>query len=128
MSFKAKLKIAGKEYNILNINYGLMQETDATGRPSSVARGGKIDLTVESTGGTELFELMTNNFERKDGSVVFIKRDTDATLKELKFEEAYVVKYKENFESWSKNPLTESITISARKISMGTGEHENFWV
>ncbi len=128
MSFKTKLKLAGKEYNVLNVNYGLIQETDPTGRPSSIARGGKIDLTIESTGGTELFELMTNNFERKDGSVVFIKRDTDATLKELKFEEAYVVKYKENFDSTGKNPLTESVTLSAKKISMGTGEHVNEWV
>lgn len=128
MSFKAKLKIAGKEYNIINVNYGLIQETDATGRPSSIARGGKIDLTVESTGGTEFFELMTNNFERKDGSIVFIKRDTDATLKELKFEEAYVVKFRENFDATGRNPLTETITISAKKITMGTGEHVNEWV
>ncbi len=128
MSFKTKLKLAGKEYNVLSVNYGLLQETDPTGRPSSIARGGKIYLTVESTGGTELFELMTNNFERKDGSVVFVKRDSDATLKELKFEEAYVVQYKENFDSTGENPLTESIVLSARKVSMGTGEHVNEWV
>lgn len=128
MSFKTKLKLAGKEYNVLNVRYGLTQETDPTGRPSSIARGGKIILTVESTGGTELFELMTNNFERKDGSVVYFKRDNDATLKELKFEEAYIVQYRENFDSTGENPLTETITLSARKISMGTGEHLNEWV
>lgn len=128
MSFKTKLKLAGKEYNVLNVNYGLMQETDPTGRPSSIARGGKIELTVESTGGTELFELMTNNFERKDGSVVYVKRDSDATLKELKFKEAYVVKYKETFDSTGENPLTETITISAKEIEMGTGVHVNEWV
>jgi len=128
MSFKAKLKISGQEYNVVNVNYGLIQETDATGRPSSVVRGGKIELTVESTGGTELFELMTNNFERKDGSVVFVKRDNDATLKELTFKEAYVVKYKENFDSTGDNPLTESIVLSAKEINMGSGGHVNEWV
>ncbi|MFV0304664.1 MAG: type VI secretion system tube protein TssD, partial [Moheibacter sp.] len=56
------------------------------------------------------------------------KRDSDATLKELKFEEAYLVKYRENFDSTGRNPLTESFTLSARKISMGTGEHTNPWV
>ncbi len=40
------------------VDYGLMQETDATGRPSSIVRGGKIEITVESTGDTDLFELM----------------------------------------------------------------------
>ncbi|MCL9807651.1 phage tail protein [Flavobacterium amniphilum] len=128
MSFKAKLNVGGKEFNVLNVNYGLFQETDATGRPSTVTRGGKIDVTIEGTGSTELFEWMTNSFERKDGSVKFFKRDSDATLKELKFSEGYLVKHKENFDSTGKNPLTETFTISARKIEMGTGIYENEWV
>ncbi len=41
---KAILKVAGKSYNVLNVNYGLFQETDATGRPSTITRGGKIDI------------------------------------------------------------------------------------
>ncbi|WP_136668626.1 type VI secretion system tube protein TssD [Flavobacterium sp. H122] len=128
MSFKAKLNVGGKEFNVLSVNYGLFQETDATGRPSTVTRGGKIDVTVEGTGSTELFEWMTNSFERKDGSVKFFKRDSDATLKELKFTEGYLVKHKENFDSTGRNPLTETFTISARKIEMGTGVYENEWV
>ena len=128
MSFKAKLNVGGKEFNVLNVNYGLFQETDATGRPSTVTRGGKIDVTIEGTGSTDLFEWMTNSFERKDGSVKFFKRDSDATLKELKFSEGYLVKHKENFDSTGKNPLTETFTISARKIEMGTGIYENEWV
>jgi hypothetical protein len=128
MSFKTKFLVGGKELNILNVSYKLEQETDATGRVSAVTRGGKIDVTVESTGDTFLFEWMVNNFERKDGSVKFVKRDTDASLKELKFEEAYMIKYRENFDSTGNNPLTETFTISAKKISMGGGSHENEWV
>jgi hypothetical protein len=127
MSFKAKFKVAGKEFTALNVSYGLFQETDATGRPSTVTRGGKIDIVVEGTNSTELFEWMTNSFERKDGSVVFYKRDSDATLKELKFTEGYLVKHKENFDSTGENPLTETFTISARKIEMGSGAYENEW-
>lgn len=128
MSFKAKLNVGGKDFNVLNVNYGLFQETDATGRPSTVTRGGKIEITIEGTGSTELFEWMTNSFERKDGSVKFFKRDSDATLKELKFTEGYLVKHRENFDSTGASPLTESFTISARKIEMGTGVYENEWV
>ncbi|MCX8523661.1 phage tail protein [Chryseobacterium formosus] len=127
MSFKAKFKVAGKEFTALNVSYGLFQETDATGRPSTVTRGGKIDVVVEGTGSTDLFEWMTNSFERKDGSVVFFKRDSDATLKELKFTEGYLVKHKENFDSTGENPLTETFTISARKIVLGSGAYENEW-
>jgi hypothetical protein len=45
MSFKAKLKIAGKELDVLACSYKFHQETDSTGRPSSVTRGGQINLT-----------------------------------------------------------------------------------
>ena len=128
MSFKSKLKVAGKEYNVLSCNYELHQETDATGRPSSITRGGKVYITVESTSDTSLSDWMFNYFERRDGSIVFLKRDTDATSKELKFTEGYMVKYRENFDATGKNPMTETFVISARVINMGTGEHKNDWV
>lgn len=128
MSFKAVFKVAGNEYNVLNCSYELNQETDATGRPSSVTRGGKIHLIVESTADTSLSDWMFNNFERRDGSVVFLKRDTEATSKELKFTEGYMVQYKENFDSTGDNPMAETFTISAMKIGIGNGEHVNDWV
>ena len=90
--------------------------------------GVKIYITVEGTDATDFFEWMTNSFERRDGVVVFYKRDSEATLKELKFTEAYLVKHRERFDSVGDNPLTESFTISARKIAMGDGEYENAWV
>ena len=42
MSFKAKLSVGGQDVNILECSYELNQEVDATGRPSSVTRGGQI--------------------------------------------------------------------------------------
>ena len=66
--------------------------------------------------------------ERKDGSITFLKRDSEATLKELKFTEAYLVKHRGHFDASGENPLTESFTISTRKLEMGTGAYENEWV
>ncbi|WP_130736770.1 type VI secretion system tube protein TssD [Flavobacterium sp. J27] len=128
MSFKSKLKVGGKELNILKVSYDLYQEIDASGRPSSVTRGGTINLSVESTGDSFFFEWMTNNFERKDGSVQYVKRDTDAKLKELNFKEGYLIKYKEEFDATGTNPLVETFTISAKEIGVGAGEHVNEWV
>jgi len=71
---------------------------------------------------------MFNNFEMRSGSIAFLKRDTEATAKELNFVDAYAVKYKENFDSTGKNPMTETLTISAREISIGNGDHVNEWV
>lgn len=127
MSFKSKLSVGGKELNILNASYELFQEIDATGRPSSVTRGGSITVTVESTGDSFFFEWMTDNFDRKDGSILYVKRDTDAKLKEVKFTEAYMVKYRENFDASGNNPLTETFTISAREMTIGEGKLINEW-
>lgn len=128
MSFKAKLKVAGKEYNVLDCSYQMHQEVDATGRPSSITRGGRVNVTVESTQETELFEWMCNNFERKDGSITFLKRDSDATMKELKFSEGYLIKFDEVYNSASENPMVVNFTISAKEIAMGNGSHTNDWV
>ena len=127
MSFKSKLKVGGKELTILKAHYDLFQEVDATGRPLSVTRGGKITLTVESTGDSFFYEWMTNNFDRKDGSIMYVKRDTDAKLKEVIFTEAYMVSYNENFDASGENPLTETFTISARQMKIGEGEIVNEW-
>jgi hypothetical protein len=128
MSFKSLFKVAGKEYVVKRCSYDLNQEVDPTGRPSTITRGGRIRLTVESTGETDLFEWMVNNFERKQGSVVFYKRDSEnATLKELKFADGYMVKYEEIFDADNANPMMISFTISAREISCGSGTHVNQW-
>lgn len=128
MSFKAILEVGGKTYNVLSVNYGLSQNTDESGRPSAVTRGGMITISVESTADTSLSDWMFNNFEMRSGSVKFLKRDTEATSKELKFTDAYAVKYHESFDGTSKTPMMETITVSARVIAVGNGEHENPWV
>ena len=128
MSFTAKFKAAGKEMNVLDCDYSLRQEVDATGRPSSVTRGGRIRMTVESSAETDLFEWMCNNFERKDGTITFFKADSEGTLKELNFKEGYLVEFEERFDSIGANPMTINLIISAKEITMGNGTHKNEWV
>lgn len=128
MSFKAKFKAGSIEFNVLNVHYSLAQDIDATGRPSSITRGGTITVTVEGNNSTELFEWMCNSFEQKDGSIIFIKRDSDATLKELKFKSGYLVAFAESFNSEGKEPLSVTFTISSKEITMGSGTLTNEWV
>ncbi len=128
MSFKSVLEVAGKQMVVKHCSYDLTQEVDATGRPSAITRGGRIRLTVESNGDTDLFEWMVNNFERKDGTITFYKRDSDAKLKSLNFKEGYLVKFEETFDADNQNPMMVSFTISAREIAMGNASHINEWV
>ncbi|KAA2243714.1 phage tail protein [Chitinophaga agrisoli] len=128
MSFKSEFEVAGKKFVVKHCSYDLSQEVDATGRPSAITRGGRIRLTVESTGETDLFEWMVNNFERKDGKITFYKRDSDSKLKEVNFKEGYLVKFEESFDSDNPNPMTITFTISARELTSGSGTHVNQWV
>ena len=127
MSFKALFKVDGNEYRVLNCHYSLNQEIDKTGRPSSTVRGGVVDLTIESTDDTSLFEWMCDSYMRKDATVTFNKRDEDSKMKELEIKEAYMISYEELFDDTGAGAMNEKFSLSARDIKMGNGEHENEW-
>ena len=58
MSFKAVFEVDGKKYRVLKCSFSLNQAIDNTGRPSSTTRGGVVNIVVESTDDTGLFEWM----------------------------------------------------------------------
>jgi hypothetical protein len=129
MAFNSKFTVDGKDFNVLSCTYHLYQETDATGRPSSVTRGGKITVTIESTDDTTLFAWMTNSYDRKNGSVKFFKRDSEsAIMKQVDFEEAYLVGFEETFSHNTESPMNLTITLSAKKMTIGSSFHLNEWV
>ena len=130
MSFRARLEVAGRKYNIINVNYSLAQETDPTGRPSAQIRGGRIEVTLKSTNETGFFEWLTDSCEKKDGKIVFVKRNSNVPFKELNFTAGYVVKYKEKLDSLGigRSSFTETFTISAKAIRIGMGVHVNEWI
>jgi ADP-ribosylglycohydrolase len=125
MSFKATLKVDGNEYRVLNCSYSLNQEVDKTGRPSSTVRGGIVNLNIESTDDTSMFEWMCDSYMRKDATVTFNKRDEDSKMKELEIKEAYMINYEESFDDTGTGAMTQSFSLSAKSIKLGEGEHEN---
>jgi hypothetical protein len=127
MSFKSVFKVDGKEYNVLSCSYSLHQDIDNTGRPSSITRGGTVNIVVESRDGSELFNWASDSYLKKDATITFNKRDSDAKLKELEIKEAYCVGYQESFDSSGSGAMVESFTLSAKSIKMGEGSHDNEW-
>jgi len=128
MSFKAIFEVDGKKYRVVSCSYSMNQFVDDTGRPSSTVRAGTIDLVVESTDDTMLFEWMCDSYMRKDGKITFNKRDEDAKMKELEFKEAYMVHYGEAFSEGGVGSMLETFSLSAHTIKLGNGEIENEWV
>jgi hypothetical protein len=127
MAFKAIFKVEDKEYRVLNCNFSLKQECDKTGRPSSTTRGQGVELTIESTDDTTIFEWMCDSYMRKDATLTFNKRDEEARMKDLEINEAYVTEYKETFDDTGAGAMTTTFKLSAHSIKMGEGEHVNEW-
>lgn len=128
MSFKAKLTIGGKNFDVLHCSYSFRRDVDNKGRPSSNVYGGSVQLEIESTDDTSILESMINNvYKSFGGTVTFQKREEDAKMKELTFEDGYIVQYSEALDSVGSNPMTINFVISARKLKIGNAEHQNEW-
>lgn len=128
MAFKARLNFSGKEYDVLHCAYSLNRDVDAKGRPSSGVYGGTIDIEIESTEDTSIVESMVNNqYKPLTGTLVIKKTEEDAKMKELHFEDGYIVKFAEGINVNGDHPMTQKFQISARRLKLGNADHTNDW-
>jgi hypothetical protein len=129
MSFKAQLKFGSKTYDVLSCSFSFSRDVDPKGRPASGVYGGTLSCSVESTEDTTIIESMVNSKHKaQSGSVIFFKREEDgATMKELKFTDAYVIAYHESIEVTGGSPMMISFTLSARELKIGNADHVNEW-
>lgn len=127
MAFRASLQLAGKEYDVLDCDYKLERDVDSKGRPASNVYGGKIRVLVESTEDTAILEQMVNQFKPISGSIVFKKGDEEAKMKELLWENGYIVSFEESIDVVGSRPMTTSFTVSAQVLKMGGAQFEQNW-
>jgi Hemolysin coregulated protein Hcp (TssD) len=118
MAFKAVFLVDDKELRVLHCNFSISRSVDFNGRPSSEPQGGTMHVEVESTDSTLFVEWIINPYMMKSGSVKFYKRDDKATLKEVKFTDAYLISYGENFTNTGDSPMTESLVFSAKELTV----------
>lgn len=128
MSFNATVSIdGGAEIRVLHASYALNRDVDSTGRPSSMIRGGTVQIEIESTEDASLFAWMIDQYTTKNGKITFFKRDSKTKMKELSWENGYIVTFSESIDSIGENPMTIHFVISAQKITVGDATHENPW-
>ncbi|WP_083252077.1 type VI secretion system tube protein TssD [Pedobacter steynii] len=128
MAFKTRLTLGSKEFDVLQCSFSLNRDVDAKGRPSSGVYGGTIHIEVESTEDTSVVESMVNNqYKALSGNIIFKRGEEDAKMKELSFEDGYIIQYTEGIAVHDKTPMTLSFVISARKLKLGNAEHTNDW-
>ena len=127
MAFKANLKFEGKEYDVIQCSYSFHRDVDLKGRPSSNVYGGSIILEVESTEDTTVFTQMVNQFKPSSGTITFNKGHEESKMKELSWENGYVVKYSESLDVVGREPMSIRFEVSAERIKMENVEIEQKW-
>jgi hypothetical protein len=127
MAFRATLNLAGKEFDVLDCTYKLNRDVDSKGRPSSNIYGGKVRIHVESTEDTTILEQMVSQFKPISGSIIFKKGDEEAKMKELEFENAYIIEFEEDIDIVGSRPMTITFTVSAQVLKIGGAQFEQNW-
>lgn len=127
MAFKAKLQLADGKYDVLSCDYSFHRDVDLKGRPDTDVYGGAIRLVVESNDDTDIVAQLLNQFKPVSGSVTFHKGVDAATMKELKWENGYIIKYNEMFDVASKEPMKIYFEIAAQKMTMGSETVDQKW-
>jgi len=127
MAFRATLKVAGKEFDVLDCSYRLDRDVDSKGRPSSNIYGGKVKIHVESTEDTTILETMVNQFQPIQGSILFKKGDEEAKMKELEWENGYITSFEEDIDIVGSKPMTIKVEISAQVLKIGNAQFEQNW-
>ncbi|RBL92748.1 MULTISPECIES: type VI secretion system tube protein TssD [Chitinophaga] len=127
MSFKATMLLEGEEMNVLECHFTFSQPTDHSGKPSHKPRGGTVIIIIESNGSTRLFDWMISNTSTKSGVITFLRRDALSRMKELRFSDAYCVRYTEYFNASGAHPMQVKMKLSARELLLNQSVYRNPW-
>ena len=128
MSFKAVLEFEGNEYQVLYSKIDMTRHVDGKGAVSSEIKGGRINLKVKSTENTTVIEQAVNSQHKPvSGVIKYYKADSEQVMKELKFENAFIVFFSEQLDALAETPMTTEITFSAEKYSVGNATLDNNW-
>ena len=129
MAFSARLDMDPlSDVRVVDFSYSLSRDYDPTGRPSGGVRGGVIQMTIESTSKAELYDWIVAPYKTKSGVIkIADEKEEGSWMKEIKFEDAYIVDYSESFHWQGGDNMMESFTITAKKLEIGGNPFENEW-
>lgn len=127
MSFQARLTLGDNSYNVLTVQFGISQRVGANNLPTRNPEIGLINVVIESSNQSELFEWAMMPSQTKSGSIVFYRRDSVAPLKTLNFRNAFCINYEEQFVSDGEVPMRIKMVISPHSIEMHSIEREQPW-
>jgi len=134
--YKIEFTVDGEDKaEVLNLNYSLEQNVDRSGQVAGEASAFQIKTKVRTVGSTGHFDWMKTPDMKKNGKFEYFD-SAGQILKTLEFEDAYCIRYEENFDAFDTNQRgaspsfkeggTEELIISPRKVNVGGVPHENY--
>ena len=129
----AVLDLEGAKAQVIDLSYSFSRATDPEkGQPVKVVRNGFISLTIRSDekemNGKIIGWLGTQDLAKSGAITIYKDADQTKELKKIEFENAYVVGYRENFNSQGMGSNTsESFEITAEKIKVSGAEFKMRW-
>lgn len=124
----AMLEISERNFPILAYSMEFSRKTKENCCPCSSTQGGRISLLVPGTPDTFLVEAITNAANKPfKGKLLISDPASSEMLREILFQDAYLVHYKEECNTSKAVPLQIWITIAARILEIGVALHKNNW-
>lgn len=129
----AVLELEGATAQVIDLSYSFSRSTDPEkGQPTKVVRNGMISVTIRSDEAKmvgKIIAWMGQQDLPKTGSITIYKdADQQKELKKIEFENAFVVGYRENFNSQGVSANTiESFDITAENITVSDVTFKMRW-
>ncbi|MBU3808799.1 MAG: type VI secretion system needle protein Hcp [Candidatus Phocaeicola faecipullorum] len=127
-SIKATLEILGKTYDVLSYENKFSYKTDKIGRISSPIQGGRIAIKLKYTYDNAIPETMLKSeLLCVDGKISLMDAKDNVVKREIEFNNAYIVHYKEVFDKHDEILLVTLVTLSAQIISIRGIKFDKCW-
>jgi len=126
-SFEAKLKLEGKEYEVVNCNYMVQRKIDYTGRPTGQLRDSIIELEILAPEDDVSFFAWLTDSSKKKGTIEFVKVDQQATFGSIEFEDSLCFDYSQVFDAHAPRSFVIKFKLTTAKFTLKSGKQsKNF--
>lgn len=129
----AVLDLEGAKAQVIDLSYSFSRATDPEkGQPVKVVKNGLISLTIRSDekemNGKIIGWMATQDLAKTGSIIIYKDAEQSVELKKIEFENAYVVGYRESFNSQGVSTnTTETFEITAEIIKVSDAEFKMRW-
>ncbi len=127
MAAIATLTFAGKDYPVYACSYQFVQSTGESGSTVGDVQLSGITITLHASEDSTFYAHMIDPHKNEAGSIKFQNRGDNSTSKELKFTEAYVVAYQEEYQDYTTTEPLETFTLTAKTVEINGATYTAKW-